>query len=153
MGAPGAFMSRQIPASAAWLGGAGVVPLVAAALLAMIAEDVEVRLFALRAFVAYSAVIMAFLGGIRWGAALTDAGWRALVLSVLPCLVAFGCLLIEPQEAIKVLGLLFAVVGLFDVMRRPAPEWPAWFMKLRARLSGAVVVIHVVLLFALAGQA
>jgi hypothetical protein len=52
-----------------------------------------------------------------------------------------------------VLGLLYAAVGLFDVLRRPAPEWPAWFMKLRARLSGAVVVIHVVLVFALAGQA
>ena len=43
-------------------------------------------------------------------------------------------------------------IGVFDVMRRPAPEWPAWFMKLRARLSGAVVVIHVALLVAMAGQ-
>jgi hypothetical protein len=153
MGAPGAFMSRQIPAAAAWLGGCGLIPFVAAALLAMIAEDAHIRAFALQAFVAYSAVIMAFLGGVRWGAALGEAGWRPLALSVLPSLVAFGCLLIGLQEAIKVLGLLFAVVGLFDVLRRPAPEWPAWFMKLRARLSGAVVVIHVVLLFALAGRA
>lgn len=153
MGAPAAFMSRQIPAAAAWLGGAGVLPFVAAALLAMIAEDADVRQLALRAFVAYSAVIMAFLGGVRWGAALGEAGWRALALSVMPGLVAFGCLLVDLEDAIKVLGLLYAVVGLFDVMRRPAPEWPAWFMKLRARLSGAVVVIHVVLLFALAGRA
>lgn len=153
MAAPGAFMSRQIPPSAAWLGGAGLIPFAAAALLAMIAEDGELRSLALRAFVAYSAVILAFLGGVRWGAALGDANWRPLALSVLPSLVAFGCLLIEAQDAIKVLGLVYAVVGLFDVLRRPAPEWPAWFMKLRARLSGAVVVVHVVLLSALAGQA
>jgi hypothetical protein len=153
MGAPGAFMSRQIPAAAAWLGGCGLIPFVAIALLAMIAEDPELRALALQAFVAYSAVIMAFLGGVRWGAALGEAAWRPLALSVLPSLVAFGCLLIGAEDAIKVLGLLYAVVGLFDVLRRPAPEWPAWFMKLRARLSGAVVVIHVVLLFAMAGRA
>lgn len=153
MAAPGAFMSRQIPASAAWLGGAGLIPFAAAALLAMIAEDGELRSISLHAFVAYSAVILAFLGGVRWGAALGDANWRPLALSVLPSLVAFGCLLIDVHNAIKLLGLLYAVVGLFDVLRRPAPEWPAWFMKLRARLSGAVVVIHVVLVFALAGQA
>ncbi len=152
MGAPGAFMSRQIPTSAAWLGGAGLVPFAATALLAMIAEDVDLRMLALRAFVAYSAVILAFLGGVRWGAAIGEARWRPLVLSVLPSLVAFACLLIGHEDAIKVLGLMYAVVGVFDVLRRPAPEWPAWFMKLRARLSGAVVVIHVVLLFALAGQ-
>ena len=39
MGAPGAFMSRQIPASAAWLGGAGLIPFVVAALCSMIADD------------------------------------------------------------------------------------------------------------------
>lgn len=145
-------MSRQIPASAAWLGGAGLIPFAATALCAMIADDADLRAIALQAFVAYSAVILAFLGGVRWGAALGEAGWRALSLSVVPSLVACGCLLIAPEHAIKMLALVYAVVGMFDVMRRPAPEWPAWFMKLRGRLSGAVVVIHGVLWFVLAGQ-
>jgi hypothetical protein len=153
LAAPGAFMSRQIPASAAWLGGAGLIPFAASALLAMVANDPAVRDFALHAFVAYSAVILAFLGGVRWGAALGEAAWRPLILSVFPSFVAVGCLLIETEHAIKLLGLFYAVVGVFDVIRRPAPEWPAWFMKLRARLSGAVVVIHAVLLLALSGQA
>lgn len=153
MAAPGAFMSRQIPAPAAWLGGCGLIPFAATALLSMIAEDVELRALALRAFVGYSAVILAFLGGVRWGAALGEARWRALVLSVWPSLAAYAGLLIDPENAIKVLGLVYAVVGVFDVLRRPSPEWPAWFMKLRARLSGAVVVIHVVLLVGLSGQA
>lgn len=151
MGAPGAFMSRQIPASAAWLGGAGLIPFAVAALFAMIADDGGLRALALQAFVAYSAVILAFLGGVRWGAALGEAHWRALIVSVLPSLVGFGCLLIWPEDAIKVLALIYGVIGIFDVMRRPAPEWPAWFMKLRARLSGAVVVVHGVLLAALSG--
>lgn len=146
-------MSRQIPASAAWLGGLGLIPFAVAALVTMIADDSELRLIALRAFVAYSAVILAFLGGVRWGAALGEAAWRALSLSVVPSLIAFGCLLIEPDVALKLLAVTYAAVGVFDVLRRPAPEWPAWFMKLRGRLSGAVVVIHGVLWFVLAGQA
>lgn len=106
----------------------------------------------MRAFIAYSAVILAFLGGVRWGAALGDAQWRPLMLSVLPSLIACACLLIAPLDAIKILAAVYGVIGFFDVMRRPAPEWPAWFMKLRARLSGAVVVIHLALLVALTGQ-
>ncbi|MGE4070008.1 MAG: DUF3429 domain-containing protein [Lysobacterales bacterium] len=145
-------MSRQIPAPAAWLGGAGLIPFAIAALLAMIADDAELRALALRAFVAYSAVIVAFLGGVRWGAALGEVSWRPLTLSVLPSLFACACLLIDPLGAVQILGLLYAALGVFDVMRRPAPEWPAWFMKLRARLSGAVVVMHLVLFLAWTGQ-
>lgn len=152
MAAPGAFMSRQIPAPAAWLGAAGLIPFAATALTAMISTDSEVRWLALRAFVAYSAVVLAFLGGVRWGAALGEARWRPLILSILPSLIAAACLMIDHLDAIKLLGVLYAVLGVFDVMRRPAPEWPAWFMKLRARLSGAVVVVHLVLLLLWSGQ-
>ena len=99
-------MSRQIPAPAAWLGGAGLIPFALAALMAMIAEDAELRAIALRGFVAYSAVILAFLGGVRWGAALGEVSWRPLTLSVLPSLFACACLLIDPMDAVQVLGLL-----------------------------------------------
>jgi hypothetical protein len=145
---PGMFLSREIPAAAAWLGGLGVVPFVAAA-IAAVAGPEPWRELALRAFVAYSAVILSFLGGIRWGAALGDADGRRLALSVAPSLLAFGCLLLTPSDAVKLLAVLFAAVGFFDAMRRPMPDWPAWFMRLRARLSGAVVVVHLALWAAL----
>ena len=151
MAAPGVFLSRQIPSSAAWLGGAGVIPFVLAAAGAVVVADGAWRALALQAFVAYSAVILSFLGGVRWGAALSDAAWRALALAVAPSLIAFGALLIEPVRAVQVLALVYAVIGVFDALRRPSPEWPAWFSKLRARLSGAVVVVHVALLAGLAG--
>lgn len=146
-------MSRAIPPSAAWLGGLGVVPFASMALAVMLLDDPHLRQLTLTAFVAYSAATLAFLGGVRWGAALGDPAWRSLILAVTPMLMATGCLLILPQDALKVLAVLFAVMGIFDVLRRPAPEWPAWFMQLRARLSGVVVVIHVALLAAMAGQA
>jgi|CXWL01.1.fsa_nt_gi hypothetical protein len=153
MAAPGAFMSRAIPPAAAWLGAAGVVPFVLAALAVMLLDSAHLRQLTLVGFVAYSAATLAFLGGIRWGAALGEPTLRSMILAVMPLLWAVGCLLILPQDAIRVLALLYAVMGIFDVMRRPAPEWPAWFMQLRARLSGVVVVIHVALIAALAGQA
>lgn len=145
-------MSRTIPAPAAWLGGAGVVPFVAAALCAVIVDDPDQRALALRAFTAYSAIILSFLGGVRWGAALSEAAWRPLMAAVAPSLFALVCLLLPAREAIIGLALAFAGMGVLDVVRRPAPEWPAWFMKLRARLSGAVVVVHIALLAALAGH-
>jgi len=151
--APGAFMSREIPSAAAWLGVLGVLPFAAIALGVMLLPEGHLRETMLIAFVAWSSASLAFLGGIRWGASLTEPRARPLILATMPMLMATGCLLILPRDAIKVQALLFVVMGIFDVMRRPAPEWPAWFMKLRARLSGVVVVIHVALLAALAGQA
>lgn len=151
MAAPGVFLSRQIPTAAAWLGGAGLIPFALAAACAVIVADASLRALALQAFVAYSAIILSFLGGVRWGAALSEAAWRPLALSVAPSLIAFGALLLEPLRAIQVLALVYAVIGVSDALRRPSPEWPAWFAKLRARLSGAVVVIHIALLAGLSG--
>lgn len=151
MAAPGVFLSRQIPASAAWLGGAGVIPFVLTAAGAVVVGEEALRALALQAFVAYSAIILSFLGGVRWGAALSEAGWRPLALSVAPSLIAFAALLLEPVQAIQVLALVYALIGVSHALRRPSPEWPAWFAKLRARLSGAVVVVHIALLAGLAG--
>ena len=67
MAAPGAFLSRQIPLAAACLGGAGLIPFVGAALCAVVLDDPDQRALALRAFAAYSAIILSFLGG--WPAA------------------------------------------------------------------------------------
>lgn len=151
MAIPGVFLSRKIPAAAAWLGGAGVLPFLVSAAGAVVLDEELLRALALQAFVAYSAIILSFLGGVRWGAALSAAAWRPLALAVAPSLIAFGALLLEPLRAVQVLVLVYAVVGVSDALRRPSPEWPAWFSKLRARLSGAVVVIHIALLAALSG--
>jgi len=146
MAVPDTLQSRQIPASAAWLGGTGVIPFLIAAAGALVAADGVLRGLALQAFVAYSAVILSFLGGVRWGAALSDAGWKPLALSVAPSLIAFGALLLDPVRAILPLTLVYAVIGASDALRRASPQWPAWFATLRARLSGAVVAIHLALL-------
>ena len=105
----------------------------------------------MRGFLAYGAVILSFLGGIRWGVATrfdhSQAG--ALIFSVLPSLWAFACLL-WPASNIAVWGLLlgFMVMGAADWLV-PAPGSAAWLTALRARLSIAAVACHVFLITSL----
>ncbi len=127
----------------------GLLPFVAALLLALLARNDDQRALGLQAFVAYAAVILSFLGGIRWGAALTTPSFRLLGLSVLPSLLAFGLLLLPPREALPLFALGFAVVGGFDVLRRADPHWPGWFRTLRLQLTVAVFALHLVLIVAL----
>ena len=139
-----------IPPTARLLGYAGVLPFAALA-LAHVFGNAAISGHALRSFLAYSAVILSFLGGIRWGVATrfepSQAG--ALVISVLPGLWAFACLL-WPDPGVAVWGLLlgFMTLGMADWLR-PAPGSAAWMIGLRVRLSFAVVACHVVLIVSL----
>ena len=140
--------NRVVPPAARVLGYAGVLPF-AALTLVQIFGDEAVAAFALRGFLAYSAVILSFLGGIRWGVATRFERLQAsdLVISVLPSLWAFACLL-WPDSDIAVWGLLlgFMLLGLADWFL-PAPGGAAWMLDLRIRLTSAVVVCHVLSVF------
>jgi hypothetical protein len=137
--------SDRIPTAAAWLGAAGVVPFFALTLITLFAKHDPQRAFGARAFVLYSAIILSFLGGVRWGAALPVPRFRFLALAVAPSVIAFGCLLLPFEPAVVMLGLMFAVVGLMDVTRGAHTLWPLWYKRLRLRLSVAVVVLHILM--------
>ena len=79
----------QIPRAAAALGYGGVAPFAALALAFAFGPDAAAERL-LDGFLIYGAVILSFLGGIRWGAAsgVTREQARGLVLSVLPRLWA-----------------------------------------------------------------
>jgi hypothetical protein len=140
-----------MPRAALWLGGAGVIPFALATLVYLFAHKLEQRELALRAFASYSAIILSFLGGIRWGAALVLPAFRLLLRAVLPSLVAFACLLVKPAQAIPFLCLALMVVGWSDCTRQAHGLWPSWFKQLRLALSVAAVSLHVIMLMALNG--
>ena len=127
-----------------------VLPFAALA-MAYTIGGVEVSEHALRGFLAYGAVILSFLGGIRWGVAtrFDHSQASALTFSVLPSLWAFACLL-WPSPTIAVWGLLlgFVALGIADWLM-PAPGSAAWLTDLRARLSIAAVACHVLLITSL----
>lgn len=140
----------RVPRIACYLGYGGVIPFVAMA-INVVAEGPLPVAVALEAFIYYSAVILSFLGGIRWGAATTlNAGMgREMALAIAPGLWAFLCLMFnDPGFSVSLLLIGFIVAGLADVYR-PAPGLAPWMRQLRKRLTILVVICHVVVVVSL----
>lgn len=129
-GAPGA------PSTLAQrLGAAGLLPFVAGALLIWLVHP-QVRHFAVLALATYAALIASFLGGMHWGvAALRPATPpAALVWGVLPSLLAWPALLMEPMAGLVLLGALLGVCYAVDRRLYPTYGLGGW-LTLRFRLS------------------
>lgn len=140
---------QRIPAPALILGLAGLLPFLAGLLAVMFGTTPAQHLVGEKVFLYYSATILAFLGGVRWGAALARPSWRALSLAVAPSLIAFGALLIDPFNALLVLASTFAVVGAADAGRKPSADWPDWYRRLRVMLTIGVVTLHALMAWVL----
>ena len=142
--------SRRVPAPALWLGVLGLVPFVGATGLSLMKAVIDPSI-ALTALITYGAVILSFLGGIHWGAALIrdhakdapgQTGWY--VLSVLPSLVAWGALLMTPAKGLVTLAVSFLAMASIDTFAARAGQLPNWYPKLRWLLSTVVIVCLVV---------
>jgi len=109
---------------------AGLIPFVGCA--AMVALDGPSADGWLSALMAYAAVILSFLGGTRWGAALASGASdpMTLILSNLPALVAWAALLPFGLPDPVRLTLLATGLGLMWLWDRRRP--PAWYPALRA---------------------
>ncbi len=117
---------------------AGLIPFVGCtAMVALGGPDVDAWLTAL---IAYGAVILSFLGGTRWGAALASGAPdpATLILSNLPALVAWAALLplgLPHPVRLTLLAMGLSLMWLWD-RRRP----PAWYPALRTTATvGAVL--------------
>ncbi|NDV85899.1 DUF3429 family protein [Aurantimonas aggregata] len=133
---------------AAWiLGLGGLTPFVLmTAMLVYAGRDFIAYRQLILAYAGYSATILAFLGGIRWGAALDPATRRpaTLILSVLPALAAWLVLFLPSPWLFAGFALLFLLQGLWDAMAARAAALPDWFGRLRMVLSAVVVLCQVV---------
>jgi hypothetical protein len=137
----------------AWLGYGGLAPFVGLALLAA-ADGPHAALWS-RALVGYGAVILAFVGALHWGFAMSapalDAAGRtrAFAWSVVPALLAWPATVLGTGTASLVLvaGLALHLAQDHRLARRAA--LPAWYLPMRWRLT----VVASVCLLALAWQA
>ena len=140
---------QAIPPAAIALGFGGLLPF-AAGTLALVAgwhmpfwpkPDVALQ--------AYGAVILSFLGGVRWGLALGVFEPRqqatALAISVLPSLAAWAALLLPSSMGLPVLIAAFLSLGIAD-LRIVDLGAPDWFRRLRILLSTGVVTLLAVAL-------
>lgn len=139
--------TRERPVVAWALGLAGLIPFFGAAAALWVGPP-TLRGVALLALLAYAAVILSFLGGVRWGAeSARDEGPRAtpLILSVLPSLLAWAALVgaasLPPASQLLLLGAGLLITGVWDIR---TASLPGWYRRLRVVLtSGALLALAI----------
>ncbi|GEK74296.1 MULTISPECIES: DUF3429 domain-containing protein [Halomonas] len=142
--------ARQLPRVATvGLGVAGLGPFLATLAAAFLAPPPGQAL-AIEAFLAYGSVILSFLGGVHWGLALVGAGGsepagRRLVVGVLPSLIAWPALLLDPPATAAMLLTGFVALRLYEA-GPGAAGLPSDYRRLRTRLTAVVAACHLALI-------
>ncbi len=147
-------MQKSNTANLAWaLSLAGFIPFAFLAILLLslgTTNEFFVSLFDI--FKVWSALILSFLGGIRWGFAIANEPFenRNLMLSVIPSILAWFVLLLPDAYTILALLVLFCVHGAWDSFYINQGKVAPWFGKIRITLTFLVAAAHVIVLFAIA---
>lgn len=130
--------ARDIPILARVLGYAAVAPFIAAPML-VYAERSSLGSPA-RGIAVYSAVILSFIAGIRWGQALfatndEDRRDRIFLWSIVPPLIGWDAVFMPKGAAFFVLALAMAIQGICDVSDTGRNRFPMWFGILRLQMT------------------
>ena len=96
------------------------------------------------AFKLYAAIILSFIGGIRWGVAIVQQqGGReeseALVLAAGPSIVGWFAFFMGEPWSYAVFAVAFAATGWWDSRLAGNKGVPMWFGRLRVLLSVLVM--------------
>jgi len=132
---------HKVPAAAARLGYAGLLPFFAGAILTMpLAGDL--RSWGAIVLMGYGAIILSFMGGVHWGAAMMrdDLTTEALGKSVAPSLVALLAILVGGSPGLVILALGFAGLLAWDERETKIGHVPAWYPYLRRPLTALVTL-------------
>jgi hypothetical protein len=134
---------QKLPLLPIVLGWMGVLPFVIG-VVAVYTRQYEDWAMAL--FVYYGAVILSFLGGIRWAQALSAQLEKVdYVFAIMPSLFAWLCLALPVKLALIGLALGFTAVAYLDILARPLKA-PKAFLRLRFGISLCVIGLHFALL-------
>lgn len=141
--------------SAAWaLSLGGFIPFgVLAAVLILVGNQAPLFSSFLDIFKIWSVLILSFLGGIRWGFAISYPPFdiKSLVLSVVPSIIGWAAILLPDMYCVLVLLLLFCIHGAWDSFFVNAGKAPPWFGTIRIVLTFLVTSAHVGVAYALSG--
>ena len=127
-----------LPANAAVLGYAGLLPFIAGALGTVALDDLDQAEWAGRLLVLYGAVILSFLGGVHWGVALAPNATRQkrlLVMGVVPSLVGWGSLALPYDQSLVVQIAGFGFFWLYENRALGERVLPRAYLDLRRRLT------------------
>ena len=137
-------MIASIPAAPLLLGLAGLIPFWGLALGLLVRGAFGLVPATLDAMLAtYAAVIVSFLGGMRWGLAVrADDGGANYAVAVVPSLVAWALLAAPEPWRLVGLGVTALALGPIDLGLVRSGLAPSWFGRLRLILStGAGVAL------------
>ncbi len=103
-------------------------------------------------FQIWSAVILSFLGGIRWGLAIAvePHDYKSMLASVLPSILGWLALLLPELLAILSLLFLFCAQGAWDSFAINRGKAPQWFGSIRIVLTFLVSAAHILVAFSIA---
>ncbi|MEM7302539.1 MAG: DUF3429 domain-containing protein [Pseudomonadota bacterium] len=136
--------AKRAQSLAWWAAIAGFLPFgVLALLLLVTGKESAFYSTAADALKTYAAIILSFLGGIRWGSALrltnSDRAAQIYILSVIGPLIGWVALFISEPVSFGLMALAFAVHGAWDSFSGTRAELPSWFVRLRMILTALVV--------------
>jgi Protein of unknown function (DUF3429) len=129
------------PLAAVWLGGLGALPFIAlsgagALLRPSLGDGPQIALLA------YGAVILSFLGGVHWGAAIVSRDEQTgralplrLIISVMPSLAGSVALLFPRAAGLVVLAVSFMAMLWVDLRATRLGVTPRWYPKIRIPLT------------------
>ncbi|XP_014785343.1 transmembrane protein 69 [Octopus bimaculoides] len=131
---------RHAPTPALVLGISGLIPFVSFPVY-MFMSDVYMPEMAL-AQATYGAVILSFLGGVRWGTAISYSSiikpdWNNLGQAVVPSLAGWSAIQLSCPASTMILAGGFACLAYYDMAFTP---YLPWFRALRLFLSGIAVL-------------
>lgn len=130
------------------LGYAGLIPAVVLSLwLLGIPDDHPWRVRTITLLTGYAAVVLSYLGGIRWGLALSeprDDTGTLFSLSVLPALGGWAALFIPAPYSFVLLAVAFAAHGAWDTLSAERSGIPDWFARLRMQLTAGIVLTMII---------
>ncbi|MEM9434237.1 MAG: DUF3429 domain-containing protein [Pseudomonadota bacterium] len=134
------------PKPALYLGLAGLLPFLAAALGQLVpsVSDSAVsilgpRFGAAEVLVSYGSIILVFMSGVLWGFATKSSRYLAYLLSVLPALWVFFAVTGDSGQALSALITGFIFVFVCDLQFARWGLTPKWWIPLRAGLSAVVI--------------
>lgn len=126
---------------------AGFVPIVVLTLwLVSIPQDHVWRDDTIVLLKTYAALVLSFLGGIRFGLAVAadEPDQRlALTATAIPVLMAWIAVTLGEPGSFALLAVAFAAQGAWDSIAGHRGTAPAWFGRMRVPLTGFVVVLMV----------
>lgn len=134
-----------IPRIGMMLGYGGVIPFAATAMLVATTWPSDTGHDALHAQIIYGAIVLSFLGGVRWGAVMAQFGdmatrpphamGPALIRSILPPIAGWLCVLVPPAGALAALCLVYLGQYLGDVSAAKEGTITQWYSALRGPLT------------------